>query len=133
LPPDDERAARDQRWLLNRPRQDLLTTFPAALQIASDGLGAPTNLRLLERWPTVQGLAPAASREELIAFACSCKHGWPTALQLLAIGKQRRPGAADGRASGRRRPAAGEPSSRARTNGAELPWRRGLPELSRPR
>jgi transposase len=73
---DDERAARDQRRLLNRLRQDLLATFPAALQIASDDLGAPTILRLLERWPTAQGLA-AASREELIAFACSCKHGWP--------------------------------------------------------
>ncbi|MGW3469811.1 IS110 family transposase [Saccharopolyspora sp. NPDC000995] len=32
----DERAARDQRRLLNRLRADLLATFPAALTIAAD-------------------------------------------------------------------------------------------------
>src|SRR6266511_307243 len=51
---DDERAARDQRRLANRLRQDLIATFPAALAIAGDDLGAPTILKLLERWPTAQ-------------------------------------------------------------------------------
>src|SRR5512133_2339169 len=46
---DDERAARDERRLLNRLRADLVSTFPAALQIAGDRLGAPTMLRLLQR------------------------------------------------------------------------------------
>jgi transposase len=73
---DDERAARDERRLLNRLRTDLIATFPAALQIASDDLAAPTILRLLERWPTAVELR-AASRAELIAFARSVHHGWP--------------------------------------------------------
>jgi len=73
---DDERAARDQRRLLNRLRADLIATFPAALDIAADDLGAPTMLRLLERWPTAGDLT-AASREELVAFARAGKHGWP--------------------------------------------------------
>jgi len=73
---DDERAARDERRLLNRLRADLLQTFPAALQIAGEDLGAPSFLRLLERWPTAPALA-SASREELVAFARSSKHGWP--------------------------------------------------------
>src|SRR3972149_2072230 len=42
---DDERAARDERRLLNRLRTDLIATFPAALAIAGDDLGAPTMLR----------------------------------------------------------------------------------------
>lgn len=73
---DDERAARDQRRLLNRLRADLLATFPAALQLADDDLGAPTILKLLERWPTRQALA-SASRDALASFARTCKHGWP--------------------------------------------------------
>jgi transposase len=73
---DDERAARDQRRLLNRLRQDLISTFPAALAIAGDDLGAPTVLRLLERWPT-RDLLAAASRQELVAFARAGRHGWP--------------------------------------------------------
>ena len=73
---DDERAARDQRRLLNRLRQDLISTFPAALVVAADDLGAPTVLKLLQRWPTHQALA-AASREELVAFARAARHGWP--------------------------------------------------------
>ena len=73
---DDERAARDERRLSNRLRQDLIATFPAALEIGGDDLGAPTFLRLLERWPTENALA-AASRTELVAFARSCRHGWP--------------------------------------------------------
>lgn len=73
---DDERAARDQRRLLNRLRQDLLSTSPAALAIAGDDLGAPTMLKLLERWPT-RDLLAAASREELVASARANRHGWP--------------------------------------------------------
>lgn len=73
---DDERAARDERRLLNRLRQDLLTTFPAALRIAGDDMGRPTFLRLLERWPTASALA-SAPFEELVAFARGAKHGWP--------------------------------------------------------
>jgi len=73
---DDERAARDQRRLGNRLRQDLLSTFPAALAIAGDNLGAPTMLRLLERWPTRDQLA-SASRQQLVAFARTGRHGWP--------------------------------------------------------
>ena len=76
---DDERAARDERRLGNRLRQDLITTFPAALSIGGVDLGAPTFLRLLERWPTAIALA-AASREDVVAFARSCHHGWPERL-----------------------------------------------------
>lgn len=73
---DDERASRDERRLLNRMRADLIATFPAALVIAGDDMGAPTFLRLLERWPNANALA-AASRDDLVAFARSCRHGWP--------------------------------------------------------
>jgi transposase len=76
---DDERAARDQRRLLNRLRQDLLSTFPAALAIAGDDLGAPTILKLLQRWPTRQALG-SATRQELVAFARAAHHGWPDRL-----------------------------------------------------
>jgi hypothetical protein len=76
---DDERAARDQRRLLNRLRQDLLSTFPAALQLAAGDLGAPTILKLLGRWPTATALR-AASRDELVAFARAAHHGWPERL-----------------------------------------------------
>jgi hypothetical protein len=73
---DDDRAARDQRRLLNRLRADLQTTYPAALTLAGKDLGAPTVLRLLERWPTQAELA-TASREDLVAFARTGRHGWP--------------------------------------------------------
>ena len=73
---DDDRAARDQRRLLNRLRADLQTTYPAALTLASKDLGAPTVLRLLERWPTQTELA-VASREDLVSFARAGRHGWP--------------------------------------------------------
>jgi len=73
---DDERAARDERRLLNRLRADLLTTFPAALVIAGDDLGSPVMLKLLARWPGHQQLA-AVSGEEIEAFARAAKHGWP--------------------------------------------------------
>ena len=59
---DDERAARDQRRLLNRLRADLQTTYPAALVLAGEDLGAPTVLRLLERWPTQPELAAGLPR-----------------------------------------------------------------------
>lgn len=72
---DDERAGRDERRLLNRLRADLLATFPAALIIAGEDLGAPRFLRLLERWPTAQALA-AVSREELIGFARAQRTGY---------------------------------------------------------
>ena len=73
---DDERAARDQRRLLNRLRADLQSTYPAALTLASTDLGAPTVLRLLQRWPTQAELA-TATRDELIEFARAGRHGWP--------------------------------------------------------
>lgn len=72
---DDERACRDERRLLNRLRADLLATFPAALTIAGENLGAPRMLRLLERWPTAQALG-AASREDIIAFARAQHSGY---------------------------------------------------------
>jgi transposase len=74
---DDERACRDERRLLNRLRADLLATFPAALGIAGEDLGAPRVLRLLQRWPTAQALA-AVSREEIIAFARAQRTGYLT-------------------------------------------------------
>ena len=73
---DDQRAARDERRLANRLRQDLITTFPAALQLAGGDLVAPTTLKLLARWPT-RDLLAQASHAELVAFARSCHHGWP--------------------------------------------------------
>ena len=73
---DDERAARDQRRLLNRLRQDLISTFPAALEIAGEDLGAPSFLHMLERWPSAETLR-IASREDLVEHARTCSHGWP--------------------------------------------------------
>jgi hypothetical protein len=72
----DERAARGERRIGNRLRADLLAVFPAAIDIAAGDLGAPVVLRLLERWPSAGALA-AVSREEIEAFARSCRHGWP--------------------------------------------------------
>jgi transposase len=72
---DDERASRDERRLLNRLRADLIATFPAALEIAGDDLGAPRMLRLLQQWPTAQALA-AVSREELIVWARAAHSGY---------------------------------------------------------
>jgi transposase len=73
---DDVRVGRDERRLLNRLRADLAATFPAALVIAGDDLGAPVVLKLLQRWPTADELA-AATTEDLTAFARTAKHGWP--------------------------------------------------------
>lgn len=73
---DDERAARDERRLLNRLRADLLATFPAALVIAGGDLGAPVMLQLLARWPGQQQLA-TASEQDIETFARAARHGWP--------------------------------------------------------
>lgn len=73
---DDERAARDQRRLLNRLRSDLLATFPAALAIAGDDLGSSIMLKLLASWPTHAQLADL-DRDQLDAFARTNRHGWP--------------------------------------------------------
>src|SRR5262249_53419323 len=73
---DDERAARDQRRLLNRLRADLQLTYPAALVLAGTARGAPPRRRLLERWPPHPELA-AAARDEVVVFARAGRHGWP--------------------------------------------------------
>jgi transposase len=73
---DDERAARDERRIGNLLRADLLTVFPAAIDIAGGDLGAPVFLSLLERWPSAADLA-AASPEEVEEFARSRRRGWP--------------------------------------------------------
>jgi len=73
---DDERACQDERRLLNRLRADLLAVFPAAVQIAGPDMGAPTFLRMLQRWPTATALA-ATSRQELVAFARAAHSGYP--------------------------------------------------------
>ena len=74
---DDERAARDERRLLNRLRADLLAAFPAALDFAGHDLGAPSVLRLLERYPTAEA-ANKATDAELEALFRQGRHGWPT-------------------------------------------------------
>lgn len=73
---DDERAARDQRRLLNRLRSDLLATFPAALHIAGDDPGSATMLKLLAAWPTHAQLAELDSHT-LEGFARSARHSRP--------------------------------------------------------
>ena len=73
---DDERACQDERRLLNRLRADLLAVFPAAVQIAGPDMGAPTFLRMLQRWPTATALA-STSRQELVAFARAAHSGYP--------------------------------------------------------
>jgi transposase len=57
---DDERAARDQRRLINRLRQDLLEVFPQAL-VAFPQLAAVSALAFLARWPAAAA-APQVSR-----------------------------------------------------------------------
>ncbi|MGH4023126.1 MAG: IS110 family transposase [Pseudonocardiaceae bacterium] len=73
---DDERAARDERRLLNRLRADLLATFPAAVALAGEDLGAAVVLKLLATWPTRDQLATAGPAQ-IEAFARAAKHGWP--------------------------------------------------------
>ena len=87
---DDERAARDERRIGNRLRADLLAVFPAAIDIAAGDLGAPVFLQLLERWPSAGALA-AASRDEIEAFARSCRHGWPGRFADRAAGAMAAP------------------------------------------
>jgi transposase len=72
---DDERAARDQRRLLNRLRQDLLAVFPQALE-AFDELGAASCLAFLARWPSAAE-ATAVDERELETFFRAQRHGWP--------------------------------------------------------
>jgi transposase len=72
---DDERAARDQRRLLNRLRLELLAVFPQALD-AFPALEAPTALAFLARWPSVADARPV-SAAELDAFLRQHRHGWP--------------------------------------------------------
>jgi transposase len=72
---DDERAARDQRRLLNRLRLELRDVFPQALA-AFPALDAPTALAFLARWPSVDAAAPVAAAE-LEAFFRQHRHGWP--------------------------------------------------------
>ena len=72
---DDERAARDQRRLLNRLRLDLLEIFPQALD-AFPELGAPTALAFLARWASAED-ARRATAAELDAFFRAHRHGWP--------------------------------------------------------
>jgi transposase len=72
---DDERAARDQRRLLNRLRQDLLDVFPQALDALPE-LDAPTTLAFLARWPAGDD-ARRATADELGAFFRAQHHGWP--------------------------------------------------------
>lgn len=73
---DDERAARDETRLLNRLRADLAATFPAALTLAGDDLGAPSVLRLLERYPTAI-LLSQARRDDLLVVARASRHRQP--------------------------------------------------------
>lgn len=73
---DDERAARDQQRLLNRLRADLIAVAPALLAFAEENLGAPSFLKLIERWPTDQALG-GVSDTELEAFFRKAHHGWP--------------------------------------------------------
>ena len=73
---DDERACQDERRLLNRLRAVLLAVFPAAVEIAGPDMGAPTFLRMLQRWPTATVLA-ATSRQDLVAFARGAHSGYP--------------------------------------------------------
>jgi len=87
---DDERAARDERRLLNRLRQDLIAAFPAALEIAGADLAGTVFLRLLERWPTAERLS-GVGREELVLFARAAHHGRPEDLAdrvLVALGAE---------------------------------------------
>lgn len=82
---DDERAARDQRRLLNRLRADLLATFPAALTIAGDDLGSPIMLKLLQARPTHAQLADL-DRDQIEAFARANRHGWPDRFAARVLG-----------------------------------------------
>jgi hypothetical protein len=83
---DDERAARDQRRLLNRLRIELLEVFPQAVD-AFPALEAPTALAFLARWPSVDDAKPVPEGE-LAAFFRAHRHGWPgrAAAQVRAAG-----------------------------------------------
>lgn len=72
---DDERAARNQRRLLNHLCQDLLEVFPQALATFPD-LEAPTALAFLAHWPSAYA-ARQASAVELDTFFGAQRHGSP--------------------------------------------------------
>ena len=59
---DDERAARDQRRLLNRLRADLQTTYPPRSSWPVRTWGRPRCCGCCERWPTQPELAAASPR-----------------------------------------------------------------------
>jgi hypothetical protein len=67
---DDERAARDERRLLNRLRADLMVTYPAALALSGNDLGAVTILRLLEKWHSQAELAGGGARTRSTVSCC---------------------------------------------------------------
>jgi transposase len=69
------RASRDQRRLLNRLRQDLLTVFPAARSAFPD-LSTVSALAFLEHWPTAD-LAACLSVVEVETFLRQQRHGQP--------------------------------------------------------
>jgi transposase len=69
----DETAARDQRRLLNRLRQDLLAVFPAVLEAFPDH-STVTALAFLDRWPTALA-ARGLSQAEIEAFLRQRHHG----------------------------------------------------------
>src|SRR5262249_33834584 len=72
---DHERAAPDQRRLLNRLRQDLPDVFPPPLA-PLPRLDAPSTLAFRARWRSAAD-AGGAGADELAAFFRAQHHGWP--------------------------------------------------------
>lgn len=80
-----------QTRLCNRRRSDLGAVFPAALTVAGDGLGAPTVLRMLERYPSDE-LLRRASRDELIAYWSKLTAtGWTAQQPVPSVGTSNSP------------------------------------------
>jgi Transposase len=78
---DDERAARDERRLLNRLPADLVSTFPAALQIAGDRLGGPTMLGCGNAGRPARPCAPPPARScwrSRWPASTAGRNAWPT-------------------------------------------------------
>ena len=79
---DDERACRDERRLLNRLRADLIVTFPAALAIAGEDLGATricgcSNAgRQPQSWPRPAGRRSSSSAAPSAPATCSASRTW---------------------------------------------------------
>ena len=104
---DDERACRDERRLLNRLRADLLVTFPAALAIAGEDLGATRSCGRWDAGPPPRALA-TASREEIIEFGRAQRTGYLARFADRIPRAGRRPlhrAGAPGPAEGRHHPA----------------------------